>query len=342
MRRFKKSRVFALLAVALIGAASLTGCDPAARTGPNKVCPQGWQRVSTQSWWQKADSSGSTAVPQSLPSSNVGGHLHVETCFPVNLRVDGDTLQLTVDVKTHQKFTGQGTNLDVGLAPGGESLVKVPMTWNSKCPSGMCSTKVNVTVPLDDVGSGNQILRIRYLPANQPNGERQFASNELPFFHNQDPSGCPKATEGKGWYDTPRNLDYARAGINGCLPGDTPKSGVYTFNMRSTSTNYPIAVAEAHIDARYGSDDFSGLIPGSRYAPSKTGSSNSRVVNLDTRTYADGWHCLSVLTSVKDPGSDAVNTGVQEFPILIDNSNDGKTSTAEPGHGSCYDTMPAM
>lgn len=347
-----KARILAVLGAALMMGTLITACDPPATAGPNKPCPAGWQRVSTQSWWQKANAYGTTAVPQSLPASGVGGHLHVELCFPTNLRFDGDTMNLSVQIKTHQKFTGQGSVLDVGNGfASGSTIKKIEnIAWDSRCPSGMCSTTVNISVPTTGLNDGLNLFRVRYLPARHPNTERQFASNELPFYLNANPpsGSCPQATEGKGWYDsTPSGgseLEYARAGFNSCLPGNTAKSGIYEFNMRSTSTNEPITIAEAHIDARYGSDDFSGLIPGSQWTPPNVGSSNSRTVSLNTANYADGWHCLSVLTQSKDPETDGVNTGVQEVGILIDNPGglDAATAAAtDAGHGSCYDTMPA-
>lgn len=337
-------RLVALTAAALLIFAA-TACEPTPPDtqayGPNTGQPVGWTCVSTQSWWQAGDTV--TAVPQKLPASGVGGHLHVEVCFPVNQRVDGDRLELVVHVKTHQRFTGRGTRIDVGLAPGGSTIAAVPLSWDSRCPSGMCHTSAKVTVPLGSVGDGLQILRLRYLSVAHPNGERQFASNELPFWHNQTPAGCPKATEGKGWYDARKSggseVEYARAGVNGCLPSG-PVSGVYTLRQRYTSTREDISAVQTYMDARFGSDQFATLIDSYRPKPGEgVSGSGSRTVAIDTTRFPDGWHCLSVLTSV--PDLDAVNTGVQEFPILIDNPG-GPTDASVVEHrgGACWVNAP--
>ena len=325
------NKLRAAIAVTVAAVLGLTACETQTG-GPNNGQPAGYTCVSTQSWWQQMNGYGFTQVPQVLPSSGVGGHLHVEVCAPINKRVDGDTLALTVHVRTHQRFTGVGDRIDVGLAPGGSTLVAKTLNWDSRCPSGSCSTSAVVNVPLGSVGNGLQVLRIRYLPANHPNGERQFASNEIPFFHNTAPGACSKAVEGKSWYDTPRVLDYARAGFNGCLP-EGPQSGTVVINQRFTSTNYNIARVFANMDASFGADDFSGLI--SEYFPAPgegVGGSGRRNVAIDTTRYADGWHCLSVGTEVKDPGSEGVNTGVNEIPFLIDNGSGARTEHK----GSCY------
>lgn len=318
-----------LLAI-LIVLAGLTGCNTQTG-GPNNGQPAGWTCVSTQSWWQQGDARGVTVVPQRLPASGVGGHLHVDVCAPVNQRVDGDTLALTVHVKTHQRFTGVGDRVDVGLAPGGSTLVAKTLTWDSRCPTGFCTTSTVINVPLNSVGSGLQVLRIRYLPANHPNGERQFASNEIPFFHNTTPGACTKAVEGKGWYSA-SNIQYARAGFNGCLLSG-PQSGVVSFSQRFTSTTYSISRVFANVDARFGADDFSGLISEAFPSPGQgVGSSSSRTVTIDTTKLEDGWHCLSVGTEVADPNSEAVDVGVNEIPLLVDNGSGARTEHT----GSCY------
>jgi hypothetical protein len=346
----------AALLVLTVATFGLTSCDPAVPTaGPNKVCPAGWYRVSTQGWWGDDTPFGTAKVPQvNPPETGEGGHLHVEFCFPFNKRVNGDSITINGQVKTHKDFTGQGDRLDVGDGfNNGTSIASIPLTWNSECASpNMCSTNFSITVPLTNINhdfGGLGLLRVRYLNADHPSGDRQFASNEVPFWHNVDPSTsnpCPKAIEGKGWYNAEAtggtDIEYARAGFNGCFPTG-PISGNFTFNMRSTSTNLPISLAEAHIDARYGVDDFSGLIPGSQWQPPNVGGSNNRSVTLNTTNYADGWHCLSVLTEVPDSNGVGVVTGVQEIGILIDNpGGPADASKVDAGHGSCYDTMPAM
>jgi hypothetical protein len=353
----RKIGLATLIAIAL-ATVGLTACDPPAgqTAGPNKGVPEGNQCISTQSWWQKSHIYGFTQVPQLLPTqgagSGVGGHLHVEMCFPVNMRVNGDSMTGTVHIKTHQRFTGVGDRLDFGLAPGGETIHEVPLEWDSRCPSGMCHTSVTTTIPLDEVPDGHQIIRIRYLPANHPNGDRQFASNELPFWHNVDPSSsdpCPKAVEGKGWYDSSASggaaIDYARAGVNGCLPGNAAKAGNYTFNQRFTSTNFNVGVVETYVDAKFGADVFATRV--FQTVPPNgdgVGSSGNRNVTVDTTQFADGWHCLSVLTSTRPiPGTDGVNTGVQEFPILIDNPGGADAATAratEHKGGACWFNNP--
>lgn len=371
MNRITKWVLSALSAFMLIFV--LAACEhPAPPPGPNSSCPAGWTRISTQSWWQKANVLDITAIPQELPASGVGGHLHVEGCLPLNVRVDQATIPLTANIRTHQGFTGEGYQLDVGDGyNGGTSVVAKPVNWDSKCPKTSaganvnCSTTVVIDVPvsalLDDGKTPNdgnprtpgpRLIRMRYMNVDHPDNlplatdERQFASNEIPFSYQANPDpNCTKAVEGKGWYRTTDgnpNIDYARAGFNGCFNSSTPLSGTIVFNQRFESSEYPITLVRAHVDARFGMDDFSGVIPGSSYGPSQSstpnqgvGTSSNRNVTLDTTQYTDGWHCLSVQTQVKDPHSPAVNTGVLEYPILIANGNG---ATVANGRGSCFDT----
>lgn len=326
-RRLQPRLLVAVATVMALG--GLTACEVPWRQpeAPQQgSCPAGWQRVSSQSWWQKAGPDGTTLVPQELPASRVGGHLHVEpACFPLGQRVDGD-FTLTVDIMTHQGFTGSGDRLDVGLAPGGSSIAQVPVNGPKLACSpkpGTCMQTVTVTVPAASLPAGPQAVRLRYLRTGHPNGERQVVSNEFQWFNKTNPSRCLE-TEGKSWFT---GLDYSRAGIRSCLPGSKPVSGVYTFDQSARSTKLPITAMQTYVDARFGGDDFSGLVQ--TFTPPTSARSVTRSVSVDTTKLTDGVHCLQVVTQVTD-GKGAVNTGVLEVRLVTANGN-----PAGNGRGGC-------
>lgn len=286
---------------------TLIGCQPP------PPAPAACTPVSSQGWWQAGDRT--TDVPQSLVDGE-GGHLHIDVCFPVNQRVDGD-LELEVHVLSHMGFTGSGDRLDVGVAPSGKSIARVPAGDAACGPKpAMCHQIVPITLDTDTLPAGLQSLRIRYLSARHPSGDRQFTSNELPICVRQ--SGCRGLVEAKGWFE---GLDYARAGIRGGLPTG-PQTGVITVQVDSKA-NEPITAVEVRMDARFGADDFGTLIaawPHEYDGP----------LHIDTRRFTSGRHCLAVLTSTSDGAG--VNTGVLEIPLDVDNPG----AAVGDGHGACF------
>lgn len=311
-----------LLAAAAMTVAMLAACETPPPTPPTV-------KVSSQGWWQHG-TAGVTDVPQTLPVSGVGGHLHIETAFPINQRIDGD-INLDVHIMTHQGFAAEGDRLDVGIAPGGSTIAEVDLTAAQvaalQCgpKPAMCMVTIPIAVPASTLPAGPQSVRIRYLSADHSNGERQFTSNELRWFNRADPTGCLEL-EGKGWYI---GMEYARAGIKSCLPS-APISGPYTFTRTARSTNHPITSTEVRIDARFGADDFGLLVDTS--TPATSARSVTRAVTFDpvALELATGQHCLQVLTQVAEPGTDAVLTGVLEVPFTVTNP-----AGTRPGAGAC-------
>lgn len=341
-------RLVAVLATVLIVTIALGACDPPPQPeppgDPNAACTPGWQHIDMQSWWQKSASTGLTLVPQQLPASGVGGHTHVAGCLPVNQRVNGSSVTLNIVIKSHQRFTGTGDELDAGWAPGGSSVATSPAPdmriGGSYCggsatdPHKMCTANVTITVPFpkDSNGvqlTGKQILRLRYLGADHPNGERQFMSNEIPMWLNTNPGVCGE-TEAKGWFS---EVEYARAGTKSCLPGTvTAVSGTYTFQQTARSTggdHEPIVGMATFVDARFGHDEFNNM--GNVFVPPADESSVTRTASIDTTKFTNGFHCIAVVTQTQEPGTDETNTGVLEFPIKIQNANPGTFV----GRGSC-------
>ena len=312
-----------MLSLAL-GAVLLVGCSrdtpdeaqivPFAAAAPNGPCQDGWTRLSSQ-WWAQDDRDGDGAVdfPQSL-RNGPGGHLHVETCFPANQRVDG-TLTFHVDLMSHQGFVGEGDRLDIGLAPGGSSQASVdaPDMHCGPAPK-MCHGKVSISLDTDRLPDGLQSLRFRYLPAHLPGGERVFVGTEWPLFVRTDPSECGQIG-GKGWMG-----DYANARWDGCLPNG-PVSGTIDIPV---FTKGPVARASVHVDARFGSDD-EGRVVATRPGEFRGD------VPLDTTTLTNGWHCVAIRAD-SPVGGGRVNVGIIELPLLV--HNPGEFSAR--GRGSCF------
>jgi hypothetical protein len=273
--------------------------------------------MSSQSWWQRAAGDGTVVFPQTLGPDGVGGHLHVETCFPVNRRVDG-RVHFDVMVASHQGFTGRGDKLDIGLAPGGDSMAQVPIPDPVCGPKpAKCMTHVAIDIDTGRLPSGLHSLRFRVLKTEHPNGERQFVGTEWPLFVRANP-GSPGEVGGKGWYT---GVDYANARIRGGLP-DGPQSGVFTFDAYAKGDH--VVATYAHVDARFGDDDQGTIVarqPGEYRGP----------VSFDTRRFTNGWHCLSVRVDT-GVGNGGVNTGILEVPLLIDNPG----APAGNGTGSCF------
>jgi hypothetical protein len=285
---------------------------PRAAGNPNAVCPRGWLRVSQQAWVQ-ADRNGDGRVdfPQSLAEGG-GGHLHEEFCAPVG-RDHGSTLTFQVDLMAHQGFEGTGDRVDVGLSPDGHSIGR------SDAPSMGCRPKPgkcheHVTVTAKGIPGGDQSLRLRYLPATLPSGERWFVGGQTPIGGlGQEWGGLC----GKSWLD-----DYATACFHDLSLFGKPLSG--TVNVPVWSKGDHVNHVLVHTDARFG-DDSEGRTWAVRGGQWRGG------VPLDTTKLTNGWHCISVRVDA-DAGPGRVHTGVIEAPILVNNRGQRTAN----GTGSCF------
>jgi hypothetical protein len=314
-------RRLALFLVALLVAAgcaeSQTGRGvhplPRAAGNPNAACPSGWLRISQQAWVQ-ADRNGDGRVdfPQSLPQGG-GGHLHEEFCAPVGQPISGRTT-FHMDLMSHQGFQGRGDKVDVGLAPGGSSLGRASapsMTCGPK--PAKCHDHVSVTF---DAPGGSENLRVRYLPATLPSGERWFVGGELPVG-----GGSGDGFGAKSWLD-----GYANARFRDLSLFNRPLSGTVQVPVYTKGDH--ITKALVHVDARFG-DDSEGRVIAVRDGEFRGN------VPLDTTQLTNGWHCLSVRADAGGIGGGRLHTGVIEAPILVDNP--GQRVEAN-GTGSCFDS----
>lgn len=285
---------------------------PRSAASPNGTCPRDWLRVSQQAWVQAdRDGDGRVDFPQSLPPGG-GGHLHEEFCAPVGLE-HGPTLIFHVDLMTHQGFAGRGDAVDVGLSPDGHSIGRTDAPAMSCRPKpGKCHDHVTVTAK--GIPGGEQSLRLRYLPAELPSGERWFVGGQLPIGGAGAEWGglC-----GKSWLD-----GYAVACFRDLSLFGRPLSGV--VDVPAWSKGDGINHVLVHTDARFGDDsegrtwavrdgEFRGSVP------------------LDTTELTNGWHCLAVRVDA-DAGAGRVHTGVIEAPILVDNPGQRTVN----GTGSCF------
>ncbi len=291
-----RRQLLTLGAVALV-ALGLAACEPP------PPCPEGRTYLSAQSWWQDdADGNGRPDFPQSL-HKDVGGHLHVETCFPVNQRVDS-TVDFTVRLSSHQGWTGKGDKLDIGLAPGGSSVARVDapdMTCGPK--PERCEGEVDISLDTDQLPSGLQSLRFRYLPANHPNGDRQFVSTEWPVWVREEP-GRPFEVGSKGWYE---GVQYANARFRGQVPSRLSDEACFDFYTKGDS----VAHASVHLDAAFGKDNEGTTLFHSE-------SEYRGPVCFDTSRFTNGWHLLS-LRADSPRGDGGVLSGIHEMSVLIEN-----------------------
>jgi hypothetical protein len=285
---------------------------PREASSPNATCPVGWMRISQQAWVQAdGDGDGRVDFPQSLPDGG-GGHLHEEFCAPVGLD-HGSTLTFHVDLMAHQGFDGTGDGVDVGLSPDGHSLGR------SDAPSMGCGPKPakchdHVTVTASGIPGGEQSLRLRYLPATLPSGERWFVGGQTPIGGLGSEWGglC-----GKSWLG-----DYAVACFSDLSLFGKPLSGTVTVPVRSKGDH--INSVFVHTDARFG-DDSEGRTWAVNDGEWRGG------VPLDTTELTNGWHCVAVRVDA-DGGAGRVHTGVVEAPILV--ANPGQRFAN--GTGGCF------
>jgi hypothetical protein len=315
-------RLVLLLAVVMIAAGCAEHAEheatrmvqplPRAAGSPNATCPHDWLRVSQQAWVQAdADGDGRVDFPQSLPEGG-GGHLHAEFCAPVGLD-HPSTLTFHVDLMAHQGFEGSGDAVDVGLSPDGHSLGR------SDAPSMQCRPKPgkchdHATVTASGIPGGEQSLRLRYLPATLPSGERWFVGGQTPIGGlGQEWGGLC----GKSWLG-----DYAVACFRDLSLFGKPLSG--TVTVPAWSKGDKVNHVLVHVDARFG-DDSEGRTLAVRDGEWRGG------VPLDTTELTNGWHCVAVRVDAAG-GSGRVHTGVIEAPILVDNPG---RRTAN-GTGSCF------
>ena len=316
-------RLFLLVVIALVAA----GCAehenarlaehkvlplPREVSSPNATCPGDWMHISQQAWVQ-ADRNGDGRVdfPQSLPDSG-GGHLHEEFCAPIGLD-HGSTMVFHVDLMAHQGFEGSGDGVDVGLSPDGHSLGR------TDAPSLTCGPKPlkchdHATVVAHGIPDGEQSLRVRYLPATLPSGERWFVGGQTPIGGVGAEWGglC-----GKSWLG-----DYAVACFSDLSLFGKPLSG--TVNVPVRSKGGAINSVFVHTDARFG-DDSEG-----RTWAVHDGEWRGEVP-LDTTELTNGWHCVAVRVDA-DGGRGRVHTGVIEAPILVDNPGQRTAN----GTGGCF------
>lgn len=282
-----------ILPIPLILLAALApSCDPP----PTPASPRDF--VSLQAWVQ-ADSNGDGRAdfPQHLPAGG-GGHIHAEfhADFPLP---DEPTLDVTL--KSHQGFAGTGDRLDLGLAPGGGSL------GSSRAPSIGCGPKPQmcmfdpVRVHAAGVPAGPHSLRLRYLPAHLPNGERWFLSSELPVngFSTEWGGLCAKSWLGAYANACVRSLALVGATVHG------------TVQVPAWTKGDSSAWGSVHVDADFGGDSEG------RVLVRRAGLLRENVP-LDTRTLSNGWHRISVRNDARG-GAGRVHTGVLEFFLNVQN-----------------------
>lgn len=278
-----------LLALALL-IPILAACEPASDPATY---------ISLQAWVQAdRDGDGRADFPQSLPPGG-GGHIHAEfnARFPLP-----DDPELAVTLMAHQGASVEGDRLDLGLAPGGDSLGSAP------APELRCGSKPEmcmfepVTVRARGVPDGPGSLRLRYLPAHLPNGERWFLSSELPVngFSTEQGGLCAKSWLGEYAVACARSLFLVGRSVSGSIQ-------IPAWTKGDSS-----AWGSVHVDASFGRDSEG------RVLVRRAGLLRENVP-LDTTTLSNGWHRISIRNDAVGVGDHRVHTGVLEFMVNVDN-----------------------
>lgn len=268
---------------AVVQVATPTAVDPLICTG----YPQPRIFLESQAWWD----SGGLAIP-----TNVGHHIHVGMCWPVNpdgsdALVDG-ILHLDIRVLLHNQI-GVTNYLRFQDASGSASI---------KFPLVIGPGDTTIWVPVDlDLGLWGTGLRETHITVNIPNntdGKRQFNSTgwQLCVRTCTPTYRKPPWTEARGWYE---GHDYQNARFFSLLPV-APVSGLWTFNVRLLQTG-PGGV---FIDP-----NFHAGIEGTRIADGGYAGN----LTVDTRLLTNGAHRLVLVAS------DGKSAGVQLITFVVAN-----------------------
>ena len=273
----------AISQTARVQVAAPTVGDPLACTGYPE--PRIW--LESQAWW---DSAG-LAIP-----TNVGHHIHVGTCWPVNpdgsdALVDG-VLHLDVRVLLHNQI-GRTSYLRFQDASGPASI-KIPLTIGP----GDATAWVPVDLDLGLWGTGR---RETHITANIPinsDGKRQFNSSGWQLcVRSCTPSyRTPPWTEARGWYE---GHNYQNARFLSLLPV-VPVSGLWTFRVQLLQ----LGAGGVFIDP-----DFHAGSEGTRIAAA----GYYGYLTVDTRLLANGTHRLVLVAS------DGQSAGVQVVTFKVAN-----------------------
>lgn len=282
-----------LAAVApVVGLGLLVSCEPPPDARADSISLQAWVQ-------RDANGDGRADFPQTLPAGG-GGHIHAEfhDQFPLS---DDPTLDVTL--KSHQGFQGTGDRLDLGLAPGGDSL------GDADAPSIGCGPKPQmcsfppVSVHASGVPNTASSLRLRYLPANLPNGERWFLSSELPTngFSTEWGGLCAKSWLGEYATACFRDLHL----VNGKTVSGTIQIPAWTKGDHSEW-------GSVHVDANFGEDNEGRVLI-------RQAGLLRENVPFDTRTVSNGWHRISIRNDASGIGAGRVHTGVIEIYVNVQN-----------------------
>lgn len=257
--------------------------DPLACTG----YPEPRIFLESQAWW---DSAG-LAIP-----TNVGHHIHVGMCWPVNpdgsdALVDG-ILHLDVRVLLHNQIGV--TNYLRFQDASGTASIKIPLVVGP----GDVTTWVPVDLDLGLWGTGRRETHITVNIQNNTDGKRQFNSTGWQLCVRSCTPIYRKGpwTEARGWYE---GHDYQNARFLSLLPV-APVSGLWTFNVRLVQTG-PGGV--------FVDPNFHAGIEGTRLADG----GYSGNLTVDTRLLANGTHRLVLVAS------DGKSAGVQLVTFVVAN-----------------------
>ncbi len=257
--------------------------DPLACTG----YPEPRIFMESQAWWD----SGGLAIP-----TNVGHHIHVGMCWPVNpdgsdALVDG-ILHLDVRILLHSQI-GRTNYLRFQDASGSLSL-KIPLVI------GPADTTVWVPVDLDLSlwGTGRREAHITANIQSNVDGKRQFNSTGWQLCVRACTPTYRKGpwTEARGWYE---GHDYQNARFFSLLPV-APVSGLWTFNVR---------LVQAGPGGVFIDPNFHAGIEGTRLADGGF----SGFLTVDTRSLTNGTHRLVLVAS------DGKSAGVQLITFVVAN-----------------------
>jgi len=293
-----------MTAVATLGTATLTVAD----------CPAGTVLLNSQAWFTAF--AGQTG--------HDFGHTHLEFCYPAGRVFNGNAaVPFTFLLTMHDNPGGALTGIAIQVFGnyGAIQVAKQAFKPAYTC-ADTCSWLVTLTLDLTKVPkSGRQELRVRP-SVTESDGAKSIISTSYPFpIASDKPKDDYRGEsywQGKGWYDTPPGIEYAKAQLLSLMPIG-PISGVWTPTVGCQSSALPVTSCLVALDSNFHMGDNGVVLYQGTGAYKGT-------VRIDTRSLAPGWHKLIIRSDVRVASVGSTNSGLLGISFYV--SQQGAVSAA--------------
>lgn len=313
-----------LFALALALSFNLPTATPAT-AAPNPLTCEGYPEprvfLESQAWWNLDN----IQIPQ-----NVGHHIHVGMCTPVDGQVvTGSSIHFDVRVILHDQV-GSVTSVRYS------DWDSVKQTKSVNFSDNDTAYWTTFDIPIGSWATGRHEIRwTANVPDEQPNvsgSQRMFNSTGWQLCVracSPNVGGNNRAanwTEARGWYDDrPNGLahEYANARFRSAVPLNAV-SGTWTFSFeaRDGSGGQPTKFWGVYVDPdmHNGIAGPTNIFPNG-VRPTGTSASGLRTTSIDTTKLANGAHRLVIISS------DGKNAGVQLITFKVNNGGSIPTPT---------------